>query len=45
MTMVGDMFDHALKARVSGLCAELLSLLNSQELTSTFLYLAAQILV
>jgi Short C-terminal domain len=32
MTMVGDMFNDALKAKVSGLCAELSLLLNSQEL-------------
>jgi hypothetical protein len=32
MTMVGDMFNHGLKATVSGLCSELSSLLGSQEL-------------
>jgi len=30
MTMVGDMFNHGLKARVDGLCAELARLLASQ---------------
>jgi Short C-terminal domain len=32
MTMVGDMFNHGLKATVSGLCSELSSLLSSQQL-------------
>jgi Short C-terminal domain len=32
MTMVGDMFNHSLKATVSGLCSELSSLLSSQQL-------------
>jgi Short C-terminal domain len=32
MTMVGDMFNHGLKATVSGLCSELSSLLTSQQL-------------
>jgi len=32
MTMVGDMFNHALKAKVDGLCAELSALLASQPL-------------
>ena len=31
MTMVGDMFNHGLQATVSGLCSELSSLLNSQQ--------------
>lgn len=31
MTMVGDMFNHGLKATVSGLCSELSSLLKSQQ--------------
>jgi len=31
MTMVGDMFNHGLKATVSGLCSELSSLLSSQQ--------------
>ena len=31
MTMVGDMFNHGLQAKVSGLCSELSSLLNSQQ--------------
>lgn len=30
MTMVGDMFNHGLKAKVDGLCAELSNLLSSQ---------------
>jgi putative oligomerization/nucleic acid binding protein len=30
MTMVGDMFDHALKAKVDGLCSELSGLLASE---------------
>ncbi len=30
MTMVGDMFNHSLKAKVDGLCFELSNLLNSQ---------------
>jgi hypothetical protein len=32
MTMVGDMFNYGLKAKVSGLCAEISSLLNSEQL-------------
>jgi Short C-terminal domain len=32
MTMVGDMFNYGLKAKVSGLCVEISSLLNSQQL-------------
>jgi hypothetical protein len=32
MTMVGDMFNHGLQATVSGLCSELSSLLNSQQM-------------
>src|SRR5260370_25357431 len=32
MTMVGDMFNHGLKATVSGLCSELSSLLSSRQL-------------
>jgi hypothetical protein len=31
MTMVGDMFNHGLQSLVSGLCSELSSLLNSQQ--------------
>src|SRR5450432_3786167 len=31
MTMVGDMFNHGLQATVAGLCSELSSLLNSQQ--------------
>jgi hypothetical protein len=31
MTMVGDMFNHGLQATVSGLCSELSSLLNNQQ--------------
>jgi hypothetical protein len=31
MTMVGDMFNHGLQAKVSGLCSELSNLLNSQQ--------------
>jgi Short C-terminal domain len=31
MTMVGDMFNHGLQATVNGLCSELSSLLNSQQ--------------
>jgi hypothetical protein len=31
MTMVGDMFNHGLQATVSGLCSELSTLLNSQQ--------------
>src|SRR5258708_23970702 len=30
MTMVGDMFNHGLKAKVDGLCSELSQLLNTQ---------------
>ena len=30
MTMVGDMFNHGLKARVNALCTELASLLQAQ---------------
>ena len=30
MTMVGDMFNHALKAKVDGLCSELVGLLGSE---------------
>ena len=33
MTMIGDMFNNALKARVDGLCAELVGLLARQPLT------------
>jgi hypothetical protein len=33
MTMVGDMFNHALEAKVSGLCSELARLLAAQSLT------------
>ncbi len=33
MTMVGDMFNQGLKARVDGLCAELASLLRGQQAT------------
>jgi hypothetical protein len=32
MTMVGDMFNHGLQATVNGLCSELSSLLNGQQL-------------
>ena len=32
MTMVGDMFNYGLKAKVSGLCAEISLLLNSEQL-------------
>ena len=32
MTMVGDMFNYGLKVKVSGLCAEISSLLNSEQL-------------
>jgi Short C-terminal domain len=32
MTMVGDMFNHSLKATVSGLCSELSALLSSKQL-------------
>src|SRR5260370_2575629 len=32
MTMVGDMFNYGLKAKVSGICAEISSLLNSKQL-------------
>ena len=31
MTMVGDMFNHGLQGRVSGICSELSSLLGSQQ--------------
>jgi len=31
MTMVGDMFNHGLQATVAGLCSELSSLLNSEQ--------------
>jgi hypothetical protein len=34
MTMIGDMFNNALKARVDGLCAELSGLLSRQPMTS-----------
>src|SRR3954470_20937805 len=40
MTMVGDMFNHGLKARVDALCTELASLLRAQP--SVFLATAAQ---
>lgn len=33
MTMVGDMFNHALKAKVEGLCSELFALLANQPQT------------
>ncbi|MFZ1425157.1 MAG: SHOCT domain-containing protein [Geminicoccaceae bacterium] len=33
MTMVGDMFNQGLKARVDGLCSELATLLRGQQLT------------
>jgi hypothetical protein len=32
MTMVGDMFNYGLKAKISGLCADISSLLNSEQL-------------
>jgi hypothetical protein len=32
MTMVGDLFNYGLKAKVNGLCAEISSLLNSKQL-------------
>ena len=32
MTMVGDMFNYGLKAKVSGLCADIASLLYSEQL-------------
>jgi hypothetical protein len=32
MVMVGDMFNHGLQAKVSGLCSELSNLLNSQQM-------------
>ncbi len=35
MTMVGDMFNHSLKAKVDGLCFELSNLLNSQPFQPT----------